>query len=578
MSLHPKVKLQLFSYFCCHNRNQNLMSQFLHLQRVNPLQQPAWKELADHAGRLKQLTLIHLFEDDDDRVNRFSADLEELHLDYSKNLIDPHVMKSLLDLAVGTGLGDGIRKMFGGAPINETEDRSVYHVALRSPQTAVMMVEGENVIPSVHAVLSKMEDFVSSLERDWMGFSGKRITDVVNIGIGGSDLGPVMVTEALRPYHVAGRKVHFVSNIDGSHITQTLQALDQETTLFIIASKTFTTIETMTNAHTARTWFLEKGSEKDIRKHFVAVSTNIPEVVKFGIDAHNAFEFWDWVGGRYSLSSAVGLSIMVAVGPTNFGELLAGMHTMDEHFRETDFENNLPVILALLGIWYTNFLGAQTEALLPYDQNLQYLPAYLQQASMESNGKMVGRDGKPVSYLTGPILWGGAGTNSQHSFFQLIHQGTHLIPCDFILAANPTHSLDRHHDLLVANALAQCEALMTGKPEATVRQELTIAGMLVEKIEQLTPFKIFEGNRPSTMIMIRKLTPYNLGMLVAMYEHKIFVQGYIWNIFSFDQFGVELGKQLAKVIEPEIRGDASPEKHDASTNNLLQKFKSWKEY
>lgn len=546
------------------------------LKRINPSQLPVWKDLQEHAKRMDQTTLVEMFAADPDRVNRFTADLPELHLDYSKNLIDSHVIKSLIQLGIDADLKDGIEKMFKGATINETEGRAVYHVALRAPKDAVLKVDGENVVPGVHQVLDKMQAFVESLDGSWKGFSGKKITDVVNIGIGGSDLGPVMVAEALKPFQVSGRKVHFVSNIDGSHIAQTLQDLDQETTLFIIASKTFTTIETMTNAHTARKWFLEKGNEAEVRKHFVAVSTNIPAVEDFGIDAQNAFEFWDWVGGRYSLSSAIGLSIMVAVGPHHFRDLLSGLHDMDEHFRTAPLENNLPALLALLGIWYTNFMGAQSEALLPYDQNLQFLASYLQQASMESNGKMVDRAGNRVTYDTGAILWGGAGTNSQHSFFQLLHQGTHLIPCDFILAANPTHRLGHHHDLLVANALAQCEALMRGKSEEQVKMEL--AGQPPEKIEQLTPFKVFAGNRPSSMIMINKLTPFNLGRLIALYEHKIFVQGYIWNIFSFDQFGVELGKQLAKAIEPEISGEEKPEKHDASTNNLLLKFKSWKEY
>lgn len=548
------------------------------LQKINPSSLKIWDELRQEGQRFQHESLVDLFAHDHDRVNRFTIDVNDLYLDYSKNRIDSKVMEKLLQLAADTDLKDGIQKMFAGNEINETEERAVYHVALRAPRSAAMNIEGHNIMHDVHAVLDQMESFVMRLDETWKGFNGKKITDVVNIGIGGSDLGPVMVVEALRPFQERNRKVHFVSNIDGSHIAQTLSNLNQETTLFIIASKTFTTIETMTNAHTARNWFLEKGEEKDIRKHFVAVSTNIPEVEKFGIDAQNAFEFWDWVGGRYSLSSAIGLSIMVSIGAYHFRQFLEGMHAMDMHFREAEFEENLPVILALLGIWYTNFMGAQTEAVLPYDQNLQFFPTYLQQASMESNGKMVDRSGNEVTYDTGPVLWGGAGTNSQHSFFQLLHQGTHLIPCDFILIANPAHSMGHHHDLLVANALAQCEALMMGKNEHTVQRELEIVGLPVEKIEQLTPFKIFEGNRPSTMIMVKKLTPFNLGSLIALYEHKIFVQGYIWNIFSFDQFGVELGKQLAKVIEPEISGEANPEKHDASTNNLLQKFKSWKEY
>jgi glucose-6-phosphate isomerase len=548
------------------------------LKRIDPTSLAAWKELAAEAQRFNDLVMRDLFAQDPDRVTRFSRQCGDLYLDYSKNRIDLKVMSALLALATQTDLRDGINKMFSGAEINETEGRAVYHVALRAPRSADMNIEGQNIMHNVHAVLDQMESFVKRLEESWKGYTGKKITDIVNIGIGGSDLGPVMVVEALRPYQAKDRRVHFVSNVDGSHIWQTLQGLKQETTLFIIASKTFTTIETMTNAHTARKWFLEEGEEEDIRKHFVAVSTNIPAVEMFGIDPQNAFEFWDWVGGRYSLSSAIGLSAMVAVGSENFREMLAGMYAMDNHFKENEFAENIPVILALLGIWYANFMGAQSEALLPYDQNLQYLASYFQQASMESNGKMVDRSGKRVTYDTGSILWGGAGTNSQHSFFQLLHQGTHLIPCDFILAANPSHRLYHHHDLLVANALAQCEALMMGKSEEKVQAELKAAGLENEKIEELTPFKVFEGNRPSNMIMLKELTPHNLGMLIAMYEHKIFVQGYIWNIFSFDQFGVELGKQLAKVIEPEIKGLSRVDQHDASTNNLLAQFKTWREY
>jgi len=548
------------------------------LLRINPTGTDAWKNLKSDAERVKGTTLLELFAKDADRASRYSASHEDLFLDFSKNLVDAKTLDNLQKLARECGLADGIEKMFEGNPINETEGRSVFHVALRAPKTAVMRIDGENVIPQVHAVIDKMAAFVNRLDTDWKGFSGAKITDVVNIGIGGSDLGPVMVNEALRPYHVEGRRVHFVSNIDGSHMAQTLEELDQNTTLFIIASKTFTTIETMTNAHTARAWFLEKGEVSDVKKHFVAVSTNIPAVEEFGIDANNAFEFWDWVGGRYSLSSAIGLSVMVAVGEEHFRSLLAGMHSMDEHFRNTAPEENISVILGLLGLWYVNFMGAQSEALLPYDQNLQFLASYFQQASMESNGKMVDRSGEKVSYDTGAILWGGAGTNSQHSFFQLLHQGTHLIPCDFILAANPTHNLGHHHDLLVANALAQCEALMAGKSKDQVVDELKESGADDDTIARLAPFKVFNGNRPTNMLMIKKLTPYNLGKLIALYEHKIFVQGYIWDIFSFDQFGVELGKQLAKAIQPEVVGTAIPSRHDASTNNLLQKFKSWKEY
>ena len=548
------------------------------LKRINPSSLPVWHELSREAARLKNLSMKDLFIRDSDRVARFSRQMGELYLDYSKNRIDPQVMEKLLQLATETDLKDGIEKMFAGAPINETEERAVYHVALRAPRSADMTVDGDNIMHKVHAVLNQMESFVTRLDESWKGFTGKKITDVVNIGIGGSDLGPVMVVEALKPFHVKGRRVHFVSNVDGSHMAQTLEKLDQETTLFIIASKTFTTIETMTNAHSARRWFLQDGEKADIRKHFVAVSTNVPAVEQFGIDAQNVFEFWDWVGGRYSLSSAVGLSVMVAVGSVYFREMLAGMYAMDEHFRESELENNIPTILALLGIWYVNFMGAQSEAMLPYDQNLQFLSTYFQQASMESNGKMVDRSGELVTYDTGAILWGGAGTNSQHSFFQLLHQGTHLIPCDFILAANPSHRLFHHHDLLVANALAQCEALMNGKSEEEVRQELSLSDLSEDRIERILPYKVFEGNRPTNMVMIKRLTPFNLGSLIAMYEHKIFVQGYIWNIFSFDQFGVELGKQLAKALQPEISGSSKPENHDASTNALLNRLKSWREY
>lgn len=548
------------------------------LDRIDPTSLPAWQELLELKASMQRSSLLEMFDSNPSRAEQYSVQLEELYLDYSKNLIDESVRQALFRLAKESGLSSGIRKFFDGETINETEGRSVFHMALRAPEGSEMKVNGENVVPHVQHVLSKMESFVGKLDGQWKGYSGKQITDFVNIGIGGSDLGPVMVAEALKPYHVEGRNVHFVSNIDGSHMAQTLATLDPETTMFIIASKTFTTIETMTNAHTARSWFLKKGSEEDIKKHFVAVSTNVKGVENFGIDPTNAFEFWDWVGGRYSLSSAIGLSIMIAVGARAFRELLAGMHAMDQHFRTAAPEQNIPTILALLGIWYTNFLEAQSEAVLPYDQNLQYLSSYLQQASMESNGKMVNREGEDVKYDTGAILWGGAGTNSQHSFFQLLHQGTHLIPCDFILAINPHHSLSRHQDLLVANAFAQCEALMKGKSETEVRNELKAAGASPEVVDRLTPFKVFEGNRPSNMILIKTLSPYNLGMLIAMYEHKIFVQGYIWNIFSFDQFGVELGKQLAKAIEPEVTGEIKPDSHDASTVSLLRKFKEWKSY
>lgn len=549
------------------------------LPRKNPTESPKWQELKTHYQSLKNAHMLDLFKEDPQRTEKLSIDLDEMLLDFSKNRLTQDTLNLLIDLARDLDLEAGIDKLFKGELINETEHRAVMHMALRAPKNKTMTVDGENVVEEVHQVLDKMKAFTARLDnKTWKGYTGKDITDVVNIGIGGSDLGPVMVAEALTPYHRLDRQVHFVSNVDGAHISQTLAKLDPETTLFIIASKTFTTIETMTNAHSARLWFLQNATESDIAKHFVAVSTNLPGVVEFGIDPANVFEFWDWVGGRYSLASAVGLSIMVAVGAENFTSMHEGMHAMDMHFLETPLEKNLPVMLALIGIWYTNFFGSETEAILPYDQNLQYLPSYLQQAAMESNGKMVSRDGVNVEYNTGTILWGGAGTNSQHSFFQLLHQGTRLIPADFILPINPQHKLFHHHDLLVANAIAQCEALMCGKDEQTVRTELAASGLSQDAIDRLTPFKIFNGNRPTNMILLKKLTPYSLGMLIAAYEHKIFVRGYLWNIFSFDQFGVELGKALAKALEPELTGPSKPELHDPSTNRLVELFKEYKTY
>ncbi len=549
------------------------------LENHNPTKTRSWKKLNDHYQNSKNKTLKDHFAEDNNRVNRFSLEVDKMYLDYSKNLIDKTTMELLYDLAEEVNLVDGIEKMFSGAFINKTENRAVLHTALRAPEGATIEVDGENVVPQVHRVLTKMKTFVSQFDQgSWKGFSGKEITDFVNIGIGGSDLGPVMVCEALRPFHHPNRRVHFVSNIDGAHLTKTLDGLDPETTLFIIASKTFTTIETMTNARSARDWFLKAGNQQDVSKHFIALSTNTEKAVEFGIDLENIFEFWDWVGGRYSLSSAIGMSIMIAIGASHFEELLAGMHAMDTHFRNTSPNQNMPVILALLGIWYTNFFGSETEAVLPYDQDLHYLAMYLQQASMESNGKSVDRDGQQVTYDTGTIIWGEAGTNSQHSFFQLLHQGTRLIPCDFLLPVNPNHDLKHHHNLLAANAFAQCEALMNGKSEDEVKSELQGQGLSTAEIEELAPYKVFEGNHPTNMILLKQLTPYTLGSLIALYEHKIFVQGYIWNIFSFDQFGVELGKALAKKLEPEITGESKPENHDASTNALVSRFKEWKKY
>ncbi|MCB0685058.1 MAG: glucose-6-phosphate isomerase [Saprospiraceae bacterium] len=546
------------------------------LKNINPTKTQAWKKLSDAYNSTSTIEMKSLFRQDNNRKEKYTITYNNFTLDFSKNRITDEIFQYLIDLANETDLADGIQKMFSGDKINETENRAVLHTALRSFSGKEILLDGTNVMLEVKETLEKMKNFTNDVvSGKFKGYTGKSITDIVNIGIGGSDLGPRMVVDALQ-YYKNHLKTHFISNIDGDHVMETIKNLDPETTLFIIVSKTFTTQETLTNALTVKKWFLQSAKESDIKHNFVAVSTNLSKVYEFGIDKDNVFTMWDWVGGRYSLSSAIGLSIMVAVGAKHFREMLEGMHSVDEYFRTSPLEENISVILGLLGIWYANFMGAQTEAILPYDQNLQYLASYLQQASMESNGKMVDRSGKKVTYSTGSILWGGAGTNSQHSFFQLLHQGTHLIPCDFIIAANPTHHLGHHHDLLVANVLAQCEALMRGKSADVVREEL--AGQPPEKIEQLTPFKVFTGNRPSTMIMIDKLTPYNLGRIIALYEHKIFVQGYIWNIFSFDQFGVELGKQLAKAIEPEITGHEKPEKHDASTNNLLLKFKSWKTY
>lgn len=549
------------------------------LNNKSPKDTKAWKQLAEHKKELEGLHLREMFQKDPDRAKSFTLETSELFLDYSKNLITKKTIDLLVNLAGEMGVVEGIKSMFAGEKINETEARAVLHVALRDRTHNPRLVDGVDVTKEVQSVLNRMQSFASEIESGkWRGYSGKKITDVVNIGIGGSDLGVLMVTKALTPYHVKDRAVHFVSNVDGAHIEQTLEGLDPETTLFVVASKSFTTIETMSNAQSARRWFLKNGgSEGDIRKHFVAVSTNRQLVTEFGIDQVNMFGFWDWVGGRYSLSSAVGLSVILAIGYDRFLELLEGMHLIDYHFATTPLASNMPVILALLGIWYGNFWGAETEAVLPYAQNLEYLPAYLQQASMESNGKSMGRDGKPVDYQTGAILWGGQGTNSQHSFFQLLHQGTQLIPCDFLIVANPNHDLDGHHRILVANAIAQTEALMIGKTEQEVRSELEKKDLSPAAIDRLTPYRIFAGNRPSNSIMIRKLTPSALGSLIALYEHKIFIQGLIWNVYSFDQFGVELGKVLAKNIEAELDATSEVRSHDTSTIALIHQYKVWQE-
>lgn len=535
----------------------------------------AWQALQSHYQDMQDVHMRDLFAADSERFNKFSLQFEDILLDYSKNRIDQQTLKLLCDLARQAEVEGWRDRMFGGEKINCTEDRAVLHVALRNRSNRPIQVDGEDVMPDVNAVLDKMKHFCESVRNgQWRGFSGQRITDVVNIGIGGSDLGPAMVVEALTPYGRSDLRVHFVSNIDSTHLIETLKKLDPQSTLFIVASKTFTTQETIVNARSAKDWLLEaSGDEHSVAKHFVALSTNTAEVTYFGIDPKNMFEFWDWVGGRYSLWSAIGLSIAVYVGFEQFEELLSGAHAMDEHFHDAPLEKNMPVVLALLGIWYNNFFGAQTHAIMPYDQYLRRFPAYFQQGDMESNGKHVTRDGVAVDCDTGPVIWGQPGTNGQHAFYQLIHQGTKLIPCDFLAAAESQNPLGEHHQILLANFFAQPEALMKGKTEAEARAELVAAGMKGAELEKLLPHKVFDGDRPSNSILYKKLTPRTLGSLIAMYEHKIFVQGIIWNINSYDQWGVELGKQLAKAIQPELRDDKLVSSHDASTNGLINYYK-----
>jgi glucose-6-phosphate isomerase len=541
-------------------------------------QSAAYKKLKTHHKTIAQKHLKSLFEEDSDRHRKFSIRFGDIVLDYSKNRITTRTRAYLVQLAQESGLADAIEQMFTGEKINATEGRSVLHVALRNRSNSPVIVDGADVMPDVNEVLAKMKDFSGKVRSGaWKGYTGKEITDIVNIGIGGSDLGPVMVTEALKSYGRKGLNVHFVSNVDGAHIAETVKSLDPETTLFMIASKTFTTQETMANALSARTWFLEKAAKDEhVKKHFVAISTNQSEVEKFGIDPQNMFGFWDWVGGRYSLWSAIGLSISCFIGFPNFEQLLSGAHDMDNHFRTTKFERNIPVILALLGIWYNNFFDAQSHAILPYDQYLHRFAAYFQQGDMESNGKSTGRDGKPVGYQTGPVIWGEPGTNGQHAFYQLIHQGTKLVPCDFIAPALSHNPIGDHHKMLLSNFFAQTEALMNGKTYEEAKAELVAAGKSQEEIDFLTPFKVFEGNRPTNSFLVKKVTPKVLGSLLAMYEHKIFVQGVIWNIFSFDQWGVELGKQLANKIYPELQNDWPVTNHDSSTNGLINQYKRWR--
>jgi glucose-6-phosphate isomerase len=540
------------------------------------IQSSAWKALEAHYEQIKETHMRDLFEQDPKRFEKFSLTLNDVLLDYSKNRITEETIPLLLGLGTQADLSGYIEKMFAGDKINITENRAVLHVALRNRSNRPIYVDGEDVMPGINAVLNKMARFCDKIrDGDWKGYTGKIITDIVNIGIGGSDLGPVMATEALKPYGKPGLNPHFVSNIDGTHLVETLKTLNQETTLFVIASKTFTTQETLTNAHSARDWFLNKaGDESAIAKHFVAVSTNAEEVGRFGIDTENMFEIWDWVGGRYSLWSAIGLSIALYIGMENFESMLAGAHDMDEHFRTTPLDKNMPVVLGLLGVWYNNFFNAQTHAILPYDQYLHRFPAYLQQGDMESNGKGVSRQGETVDYSTGPVVWGEPGTNGQHAFYQLIHQGTKLVPADFLAPIESQNPLGKHHEILLSNYFAQTEALMKGKTEDEARSELLASGMDSGTVEALLPHKMFTGNRPTNSILFRKLDPWTLGALIALYEHKIFVQGVIWNINSFDQWGVELGKQLAKVILPELEGDDRITSHDPSTNGLINYYKS----
>jgi len=542
--------------------------------RFNDL--PARAQLQAHYELVKNQHLRDLFANDPHRFVTFSRQYEDILLDFSKNRITSETLDLLLQLAEQAGAKDAIGKMFSGDVINQTEGRAVLHTALRNRSNTPVLVDGQDVMPDINAVLDRMKTFTGRVRSGaWTGYTGQAITDVVNIGIGGSDLGPVMVTEALKPYADDKKlRVHFVSNIDGTHIYETLQVVNPETTLFLIASKTFTTQETMTNAQTARQWFLDNGgTDGDVAKHFAALSTNQSAVEKFGIDPANMFGFWDWVGGRYSLWSAIGLSIALYVGFDNFEELLAGGHDMDNHFRDAPFDQNLPVIMALMGIWYNNFFGAQTEAILPYDQSMHRFAAYFQQGDMESNGKSVDRNGDSVDYQTGPIIWGEPGTNGQHAFYQLIHQGTKLIPCDFLAPAISQRPIGEHHRILMANFFAQPEALMNGKTEAEAADELRQAGKSDDEIAKLAPFKMFPGNRPTNSILFEKLTPRTLGRLLALYEHKIFTQGVIWNIFSFDQWGVELGKQLASKILPELQDNQPVSSHDSSTNGLMNAFK-----
>jgi glucose-6-phosphate isomerase len=548
------------------------------LPKVKPTTTKAWKLLQEHYSEMKTVQLRELFNNNTNRFEKFSLRFDDIRFDYSKNIISEKTIQLLLQLAKECKVEEAIGSMLNGDIINGTEKRSVLHTALRNFSGQPVYAEGNDVMPEVKKVLRKMKTFVNNVHSGkHRGYTGKRIKYIVNIGIGGSDLGPLMVTEALKPYWHEDIETFFVSNIDGTHIAETLKKVKPERTLFLVASKTFTTQETMTNALTAREWFLKKAkNEKYVAAHFVALSTNEKEVVNFGIDKRNMFEFWDWVGGRYSLWSAIGLSIALTIGYKNFEELLKGAHNTDNHFRTETFDKNVPVLMALIGLWYTNFFGAQTEAILPYDQYLHRFAAYFQQGNMESNGKSVDRNGEPVEYETGPVIWGEPGTNGQHAFYQLIHQGTLLIPCDFIAPAQSHNPIGDHHQKLLSNFFAQTEALMNGKTESEAEKELEKQALSTEDIAKLLPYKIFSGNRPTNSFLVKKITPFTLGEMIALYEHKIFVQGVIWNVYSFDQWGVELGKQLANKILPELLTDETISNHDSSTNGLINQWKQMK--
>jgi glucose-6-phosphate isomerase len=569
-----KIRPALAAAAASRKHNAETQSRSKGTEMPSDTTQFAWKALEDHRAALSAVTMRDLFRDDPRRFNEFSKSAGNVLLDYSKNLVTGETLSLLLDLARAVEVETWRERMFAGEKINTSEGRAVLHVALRNAIDRPILVDGRDVMPEVARVLEQMRVFSTAVrEGAWRGHTGAPITDVVNIGIGGSDLGPVMVTEALRPYQKAGLNVHFVSNVDGTHIAETLRPLTPEKTLFIVASKTFTTQETIANAKTARSWLVEALGEAAVAKHFVALSTNAKAVAEFGIDVANMFEFWDWVGGRYSLWSAIGLPIAVAIGMDRFEELLAGGRAMDEHFRTAPLEANLPVLMAMIGIWNSNLLGAEAYAVLPYDQYLHRLPAYLQQADMESNGKSVTREGLPVDWATGPVLFGEPGTNGQHSFYQLLHQGTRLVACDFLAPANSHNPIGEHHRLLLSNFFAQTEALMRGKTPEEAQAELEAEGRSAEEVAFLLPHKVFTGNRPTNSILFPLLDPFTLGMLIALYEHKIFVQGIVWQVNSFDQWGVELGKQLAKTILPELETDVPVESHDSSTNGLINAYK-----